>query len=123
MAEQARETGGIKTGYSSTDVQGAIAALRSLNTTGRLLGLYDLGIEGCAVRNRELVTAVIEELIGTLDFTYGEIAEGFQRVYEYCLRQARERRFSQVAVVLQNLQETLESAGRAAAPSAKADAS
>lgn len=123
MAEQAREPGGIKSGYSSTDVQDAIAALRSLNTTDRLLGLYDLGVEGCAVRNKEQVTAVIEELIGTLDFSYGEIAEGSQRVYEHCLRQARERRFSQVAFVLQDLQETLASAGGDAAPSAKADAS
>jgi hypothetical protein len=121
MAGQARKAGAIDT--SPIDVHGAIAALRSLNTSERLLGLYDLGIEGCARRNPEQVTAVIEELMGTLDFAYAEIAEGFQRVYEYCLLRSRDGRFDQVAFVLQDLQETLKSAAHEAAPSAKADAS
>lgn len=123
MAGQARKAEPIDTGKSAIEVHGAIAALRSLDTSERLLGLYDLGIEGCAQRRPEQVTAVIEELVGTLDFAYAEIAEGFQRVYEYCLERARDGGFDQVAFVLQDLRDTLESAVREAAPIAKADAS
>jgi hypothetical protein len=123
MAGQARKAGVIDTGRSSSDVQSAIATFRSLDTSERLLALYGLGIEGCARRNPEQVTAVVEELMGTLDFAYAEIAEGFQRVYQYCLERARDGDFDQVAFVLQDLHDTLESAVSESAPSAKADAS
>lgn len=123
MAQQAKRADTIDPHGASGTAETAIAALRSLNTSERLLGLYDLGIEGCASRNPAQVTAVVEELIGTLDFAYAEIAEGFQRVYEYCLERARDGGFDQVAFVLQDLHDTLDSAVREAAPIAKADAS
>lgn len=85
----------------------AITALRALSTSERLLALYELGLKGCAQKNGDQVNTVLEELIGTLDFAYADIAEGFQRVYEYCLKQARSGGFDRVSFVLQDLRDTL----------------
>ncbi len=86
--------------------QEAIARIRALSTPDRLLSLYEYGVEGCAQQSREQVSAVLVELIGTLDFEYGEIAEGFYRLYEYCLRKCLEGEFDQVAWILQDLRDT-----------------
>jgi len=98
----------------------AIGALRTLNSGERLLGLYDYGLDGCTRQNREQVTAVLEELIGLLDFGYGEVAEGFYRLYVFCLRQAREGKFDQPAWILRDLRDTwaqaLSDAAASAAP-------
>jgi flagellin-specific chaperone FliS len=83
-----------------------ICALRDLSTSERLLGLYAYGIEGCTQRNRSQVTAALEELISVLDFGYGEIAEGFYRLYAFCLRKTREGQFDQVAWILGDLHDT-----------------
>lgn len=83
-----------------------ICALRDLSTSERLLGLYAYGIEACTERNRAQVTAALEELISVLDFSYGEIAEGFYRLYAYCLRKTREGQFDQVAWILGDLHDT-----------------
>lgn len=100
----------------------AIAALRSLSSGDRLLGLYDHGVAGCAQRNQEQVTAVLEELISILDFGYGEIAEGFYRLYAFCLREIRLGQFQQPAWILSDLRDTwartLSDAAASAAPPA-----
>jgi hypothetical protein len=83
-----------------------ICALRNLSTSERLLGLYAYGIEGCTEQNRAQVMAVLEELISILDFSYGEIAEGFYRLYAFCLRKTREGQFDQVAWILRDLHDT-----------------
>jgi len=83
-----------------------ICALRNLSTSERLLGLYAYGIEGCTQRNMAQVTAALEELISILDFSYGEIAEGFYRLYAFCLRKTREGQFDQVAWILRDLHDT-----------------
>lgn len=84
-----------------------IAELRAVGTGDRLLGLYELGIEGCAQHRAEQVKAVVEELIGTLDFEYADIAEGFHRIYTYCMQQAGAGEFDRVAFVLEDLRDTL----------------
>ncbi len=122
MAKLLKKTGTVDE-RDAPSVETVIAELRSRSTSERLLGLYDLGIEGCVRRNAEQATAVIDELIGTLDFAYAEIAEGFQRVYEYCLEQARTGGFDQVAFVLQDLHDTLASAAGEAEQVRKANAS
>jgi flagellin-specific chaperone FliS len=83
-----------------------ISALRNLSPSERLLGLYAYCIEGCTQRNREQVTAVLEELISILDFGSGEIAEGFYRLYAFCLRKAREGQFDSVVWILRDLHDT-----------------
>lgn len=84
-----------------------ITELRVLSTSDRLLGLYELGIDGCAAKHVDQVTAVLNELIGALDFEYADIAEGFHRLYTYCLEQSREGAFDRVAFILQDLRDTL----------------
>lgn len=96
-----------------------ITELRVLSTSDRLLGLYELGIDGCAAKQVDQVTAVLQELIGALDFEYADIAEGFHRLYTYCLEQARESAFDRVAFILQDLRDTLL---RAVADSGASDA-
>lgn len=104
-----------KTKSGTTEIQEAgtvtfdmvITELRVLSTSDRLLGLYELGIDGCAGKNTEQVNAVLQELIGALDFEYADIAEGFHRLYTYCLEQTREGAFDRVAFILQDLRDTL----------------
>jgi len=100
----------------------AIAELRSSSSGERLLGLYNHAVTGCAERNREQVTAALEELISLLDFGYGEVAEGFYRLYSFCLREIRRGEFEQPAWILRDLRDTwvhtLSDAMAAATPSA-----
>lgn len=84
-----------------------ITELRVLNTADRLLGLYELGIDGCASANADQVHAVLEELISALDFEYEEIAQGFNRLYTYCLEQTQDAAFDRVGFILQDLRNTL----------------
>ena len=85
----------------------AIAELRFLGTADRLLGLYDLGLDACSVGDAQQISAVLEELINSLDFQYADISEGFHRVYSYCLEQNHNGDLDRVAFVLQDLRETL----------------
>lgn len=87
--------------------QAAISELRGISTADRLLGLYDLGLDGCSRGNTEQINVVLEELIESLDFQYADISEGFHRVYSYCLEQNRIGELDRVAFVLQDLRETL----------------
>jgi hypothetical protein len=84
-----------------------IEQLRVLGTSDRLLGLYELGIEGCLSREPQHVATVLHELIGSLDYTYSDIAEGFRRVYEYCLHEIGEERLDTVGFILTDLRDTL----------------
>jgi hypothetical protein len=84
-----------------------ITELRLLGTSDRLLGLYELGLEGCANHDPRQVTLVVQELITSLDYEYADIADGFRRVYEYCLSQAAEGELESVAFIFQDLRDTL----------------
>ena len=84
-----------------------IAELRHLGTSDRLLGLYELGIDGCANTDATQVSKVLHELIASLDYEYADIADGFRRVYEYCLQQAADTQLDGVAFILQDLRDTL----------------
>jgi hypothetical protein len=87
--------------------QEVIEQLRLLGTTDRLLGLYELGIEGCAVGQPTHVSTVVRELIGSLDYSYTDIAEGFRRVYEYCLDEVTQERLDTVGFIFKDLRDTL----------------
>jgi hypothetical protein len=52
------------------------------------------------------VVAALEELISLLDFGFGEVAEGFYRVYSFCLREIRLGEFEQPAWILRDLRDT-----------------
>jgi hypothetical protein len=84
-----------------------IEQLRLLGTSDRLLGLYELGIEACVLGEPQHAAAVLHELIGSLDYTYSDIAEGFRRVYDYCLEEAGQGRLDTVGFILTDLRDTL----------------
>jgi hypothetical protein len=83
-----------------------LAELESLSVTDRILSLYLVGIEACEQGDDDEAQAVIEELLGTLDFDCGEVAEGFARLYEHCLREVQQGNLSQVAWILEDLYDT-----------------
>jgi len=87
----------------SVSQESVVSAVRRLHPSERLLALYEYGLKGCAERDEEQVTAVLEELIHILDFKYGEIAEGFHRLCSFCLRKAQKGEFDTVAWLLQDL--------------------
>jgi len=63
-------------------------------STGELLLLlYDTGLRACRQRDRRLAIGVLVELIGGVDITCGEFAEGLIRLYDYALREVRENQF------------------------------
>lgn len=72
----------------------------------RVLHLYELGIEGCSRRNTTMVSSALVELMTTLNFEESVIAEGFERLYDYCLRKIRERQFERVSWILSDLHDT-----------------
>src|SRR5262245_44165384 len=106
------------TAIAPITLERVIEEMRHLSTSDRLLGLYELGLEGCANHDAGQATAVLNELIASLDYEYADIAEGFRRVYEYCLQQAGDGQFEGVAFIFQDLRDTLM---RAVAETAAAD--
>lgn len=85
---------------------GTLAALRVLDVPDRILGLYEYAIDACGSRDAARARAALVELLGTLDFSYGDIAEGFSRVYEYCLRKVHDGEFDRAAWILHELRAT-----------------
>jgi hypothetical protein len=96
-----------QTAIAPVTLERVITELRFLGTSDRLLGLYELGLDGCAQQDAAQVTKVVRELMTSLDYEYGEIAEGFRHVYDYCLQQAGESQLDSVAFILQDLRDTL----------------
>ena len=80
--------------------------VRALFVAAEEARLYEYGLDGCDRRSDEQVRAVIEELIGSLDFNFGDITEGFARVYGYCLRKVVDGDFDRVAWILRELRDT-----------------
>ena len=89
-------------------VQERIERLRSLVRTERLIGLYEFGIEGCTAKDTGHVVAVLQELVRLIDYQYLDIADGFKRLYEYCLEEARQGGFHRVKFNLSDLRDTLQ---------------
>ncbi|HSB73565.1 MAG TPA: flagellar export chaperone FliS [Candidatus Methylomirabilis sp.] len=81
-----------------------------------VLMLYELAITGCEARDAERAGKPITELIGALNFDYGEIATDLFRLYEYCHWEIRRGRFREAAEILRGLKRAWEEAlaGRAA---------
>jgi hypothetical protein len=84
--------------------------LRELPTEDRLLRLYERGIHAAAARDTAEVSAVLTELIGTLNFAYADIADAFFRLYAYCLERCEAGDLDHVAFVLADLRATLSAA-------------
>jgi hypothetical protein len=87
-----------------------ITELRALDPAHRLLGLYALGLSGCASSDLNRVVVVLHELICSLDFRHSEIAESFHRLYTFCLEQAGAGAFERVSFIFHDLHDTLQRA-------------
>ena len=70
-----------------------------------LLGIYEAGIEGCQKQDGRQTSAALVELIGALNFEYEEASMGLFRLYDYCLRQVRDKKFTEVAQILADLRD------------------
>ena len=113
-----------RTTTSPSGSDGAIGALRQLDGIDRVLGLYEYAIEGCARRDPAQVTAAVDELIGTLNLEYGEMARSFERLYRFWLERIRDGYFDQVAWSIGDLHDIcaqLVSGGAPAAAGARGD--
>jgi flagellin-specific chaperone FliS len=59
-----------------------------------LLFVLDTGVRAARRRDRRLLTGVLTELMGGLDFTRSEIPLGLLALYDYAVRETRENRFA-----------------------------
>jgi hypothetical protein len=82
-----------------------IAQLGGLPTAARILRLYEYAIEWCEQGRVGPVDAVFAEAMAAIDFGSGPVAEGFHRVYEYCLRKIRDGDLASVTWMLQDLRD------------------
>lgn len=99
------------------------AGLDTLEPGRRTLALYGCALAACARRERQAASEVMLDLIGSLNFDYGQIAEGFYRLYDYCLGRIRRGEFEAVAAILQELRDTWTAAGAGTVPPSGSDRS
>jgi flagellin-specific chaperone FliS len=71
-----------------------------------ILFLYDQGIKGCKLEDKELVTKALVELIDSLNFKYSDMASRLFRLYEFALEMIRQDQFAPALKVLSDLRET-----------------
>ncbi len=82
-----------------------------------LLFVLDTGVRAARQRDRRLLTRVLTELMGGLDFSRGQISLGLLALYDYAVRETRENRFAFPERLLSELSHTFR---RAQAASARA---
>ncbi len=79
--------------------------LAGLSPVQVLIRVYDVAIVSCVRGDRQRLNRALVQLIGSLNFEYGEISLGSFRLYNYCLRQARTGRFDEVKAILVGLRD------------------
>jgi len=75
-----------------------------------LLMVLDVARRACRQKDGARARKAVEELIGSLDVSRGEVARGLFIIYEYLLRKLAEEDFAQTARFLDELRETWDSA-------------
>ena len=75
-----------------------------------VLMVYDVAIVACEARDAQKAGRAVGELIGSLNFDYGEIPAGLFRLYEYSLWELRRGNFLNAAKVLRGLKHAWEEA-------------
>jgi flagellar protein FliS len=76
-----------------------------LSPTELVVKLYDIGIASCVRKDRVRLSRVLVELISALNFEYRDISVGLFKLYNYCMRLAKEGDFDAVQPVLEELRE------------------
>jgi len=79
--------------------------LSGLSPVQLLIRLYDVAVMSCSRKDRQRLNQALVQLIGSLNFEYGEISLVSYRLYNYCLRQARMGRFDEVKAILVGLRD------------------
>src|SRR3990172_9583160 len=67
--------------------------IMTLNPVQLLIKAYDAGITACNRRDESKASAVLVELIDSLNFDYAEIANSLFRLYDYCMREIKRGNF------------------------------
>ena len=91
--------------------------LAGLSPVELILRVYDVAIVSCKRGDSRRLSRALVELIGALDFDHREVAVGLFRMYNYCLTNAKKKRFDLVEPLLVELRDTwsqLASGGRSA---------
>jgi flagellin-specific chaperone FliS len=71
-----------------------------------LLKVYDIGIGACTRADAKQASAVVVELINSLNFEYASVTVGLLRLYNYCLDLIREQKFDETKHILSELRDT-----------------
>ncbi|MGD1001246.1 MAG: flagellar protein FliS [Candidatus Brocadiia bacterium] len=79
--------------------------ISGLSPVQLLIRLYDVAVVSCTRKDQRRLNQALVQLIGSLNFEYGEISLGSYRLYNYCLRQARMGRFEEVQAILAGLRD------------------
>jgi len=80
--------------------------IMTLNPVQLLIKAYDAGIAACNRKDEAKSSAVLVELIDSLNFDYAEIANSLFRLYEYCIREVKRGNFETTLKILKELRET-----------------
>ena len=80
--------------------------IMTLNPVQLLIKAYDAGIAACNRREESKASAVLVELIDSLNFDYAEIADSLFRLYDFCMREIKRGNFDVTLKVLKELRET-----------------
>ncbi len=80
--------------------------IMTLNPVQLLIKAYDAGITACNRKDEPKASAVLSELIDSLNFDHAEIANSLFRLYEYCMREIKGGNFDVTLKILKELRET-----------------
>jgi flagellar secretion chaperone FliS len=84
--------------------------IMSMTPTQLILKVYDIAI--VSIKRADIVRAnkAILELINSLNFDYNDIASGLLRLYQFCQKSLREKKYDDAVQVLTDLRATWASA-------------
>ncbi len=80
--------------------------INTLNPVQLLIKAYDAGIAACNRKDEPKASAVLVELIDSLNFDYAEIANSLFRLYDFCIREIKHGNFDATLKILKELRET-----------------
>ena len=80
--------------------------IMTLNPLQLLIKAYDAGIIACNRKDEPKASAVLSELIDSLNFDYADISNSLFRLYEYCMREIKVGNFEITLKILKELRET-----------------
>lgn len=80
--------------------------IMTLNPVQLLIKAYDAGIIACNRKDEPKASAVLSELIDSLNFDHAEIANSLFRLYEYCMREIKRSNFEVPLKILKELRQT-----------------